>query len=143
MHEKRKLLVFDDNGSSLKVTDILRKSYDCYITQLWTDVFGWLALEPGGDAFTALILDLHVPAVDMPKIIGKDAYNEEKHQSPSLYFVNEYLKYKYPHLVKNVIWLSAYLHNYDKVALGDITAINKYDPDYIDTLLDEIKKRES
>ena len=110
-----RIVLFEDSGSSLYAEDWLRENeYDVWRTMDFRDVMSWVEVSPGIDAFDAWFFDLSVSAKTMKRAEKVELYDESKHHSPSLYFINQYLLKRDSEIKKKIILFSAYFATYDR-----------------------------
>lgn len=123
-----RIVLFEDNGSALFVEDWLRdEKHEVWRTMDFRDIMSWAEFKPGVEAFDAWVFDLNVPADTLKRAEENEPYDESKHHSPSLYFINNYLLKKYSNLEKKIILFSAYFSQYDRQGwdLGGYLRVDK------------------
>lgn len=109
--DKKKLLLVEDDGAALGAAEALKEvdGYEVlWTTNNWLYVDTWLSKTPS--AFHALIFDLKVPAYKLKKY-GDKPYNEKNDISPTLYFIEHFIKSndRYSGLLERIILVSAYI----------------------------------
>jgi hypothetical protein len=137
----------EDSGSALLLQNFLQdiKGHDIHSTDDYRDLAEWIFTDP--NRFDVLLLDLMLPIRSLLFVPGCERYNNEKHLSPTLYFIDKFIMARYPHLAEKIILISAYFDVYmrgDKGnRLDNYRLIDKNDPDFIEQLvfmIDAIEK---
>jgi len=107
---KKNVLLVEDDGAALGFVDALEviHGYDIFLTANWAYVSSWLDDKPGHKDFYALIFNLRVPAYKLAEYAGRP-YDEKIDVSPSLYFIEYFIRPRYPLLLKKIIIVSAYV----------------------------------
>lgn len=135
------ILIFEDDTSLLSViTDFILETskFEVYhTTNDWCCIESWLNDVPGADTFAILIFDIVVPSYNLRDY--DIPYNKSIHTSPSLYFIENYIKRKYPALLNRIILFSAYTQLIPSNMINQYTIIDKGDTNAIFELMNRIR----
>jgi hypothetical protein len=136
----------ENNGSALYKIAYLEEyaGHKVWHSDDFRDMLSWLVFDPRAEAFGAFLFDLKVSSETLAKIRTKEPYNEEKHYSPSLFFINHYLLINYPNLKNRIILCSAYFDAFTRRGcdLSNYICIDKNEPDIVQQLLNTLSKLE-
>ena len=132
-----RIVLFEDSGSALHSEGWLQDDgHDVWRTMDFRDVMSWVEFNPGIATFDVWIFDLKVDAITLKRAEDTEPYDEGKHHSPSLYFIDHYLLKKCVTIKEKIILFSAYFSQYDRSGwdLGNYIRVDKHSQQVVDDL---------
>jgi hypothetical protein len=126
----------EDSGSSLKIQDFLTDNeHTVKTTPDFRDLAEWITFN----YYDVLILDLIIHPRSLLFIPGCDKYEEEKHHSPTLYFLDHFLLVNFPLYKERIILLTAFYSDLCskgyKSKMDEYKIVNKHGPKSMDNLI--------
>jgi len=136
----KNILFVEDDGRTLSLVEELEEIHHLTVynaTCNWKDVERWLTGKPGAASFAALIFDLKVPTYRLEQY-GERIYNEALDFSPSLYFINQFIKPYYPQTLNRILIYSGFIKEAAKAV--DLSSYKVFDKSSNINLVDDVLK---
>jgi len=136
------IVYMEESKESLrKIQSLKNMGYKVRHSDSFLDALSWLEDTPGAENISAFIFDLRMEAsLDSLRFINPDEpYDEAKHYSPSMYFINYYMLKHYPHLKNRIILYSAYFEKINKhIDLSSFRQVNKRSTSLVEDLIQNL-----